>query len=116
MHYCRRWRTGKQIILALIGTVTLLSTSGCLEKTAHVPAPTAASPSDSSYTDLRAGGRLRIVVPLLDSGSYPVLTESKETQGNTMVLSAGNLLGYEVSHYSIEGRADGRVRLRFQSA
>ncbi len=33
-----------------------------------------------------------------------------------MVLSAANLIGYEVSYYTVAGRNAGRVRLKFRSA
>lgn len=44
------------------------------------------------------------------------MTGAEEQSGNTIVLSAGNLIGYEVSYYSIETRGKGRVRLSFRSA
>jgi hypothetical protein len=66
--------------------------------------------------DLEAGWRLRIVVPLLNSTGSRVETGAQQSQGNTIVLSSPNLIGYEVSYYAIERRRSGKVRLKFASA
>jgi hypothetical protein len=68
--------------------------------------------------DLAPGGRLRILVPVLNSNGngYRVVSDSEQSDGKTIVLSAANLAGYEVSYYFVEGRNDGRVRLKFTSA
>jgi hypothetical protein len=66
--------------------------------------------------DLAAGGRLRILVPILNSGGYRVQTDSSNPSEHTIVLSAKNLAGYEVSYYSIERHPHGQVQLKFQSA
>jgi hypothetical protein len=73
-------------------------------------------PKDNSYEDLAPGWRLRILVPLLNSGGYSGVTASGREVGGTTLLSAANLAGYEVSYYSIEKRAGGKVHLRFESA
>jgi len=66
--------------------------------------------------DLAAGWRLRIVVPVTASAGERVETEAHQSEGNTIVLSAPNLIGYEVSYYTIEGHRKGKVRLKFASA
>ncbi|HTU48069.1 MAG TPA: hypothetical protein VMF91_23620 [Bryobacteraceae bacterium] len=67
----------------------LVSVTGCIHKPA-VPIAVAGASTENSYMDLAAGGRLRIVVPIAT--------------------------GYEISHYLIEPRHAGQVRLRFVSA
>jgi hypothetical protein len=91
--------------------------AGCSRHHVQVPAGGPASPAaNNSYMDLEAGWRLRIVVPVTASGGERVETGARESQGNTIVLSAPNLIGYEVSYYTIEGHRKGKVRLKFASA
>jgi hypothetical protein len=66
--------------------------------------------------DLVPGRRLRILVPVLDSNGYRVASDSEQNDGKTIVLSAANLAGYEVSYYSIDAGNNGKVRLKFTSA
>lgn len=106
---------GKKTIGILVSAVLLCSNYGCAHKNVH-PGVSTTSPIDNSYMDLIAGGRLRILVPVLKSGGYRIATGSAQPNGNTMVFSAANLTGYEVSYYEIEGRRHGNVRLRFTSA
>jgi len=96
--------------------VILFFTPGCSHKTLHLPAKATNSPTDNSYMDLTPGSRLRILVPVLHSGTYPVVADSQHQEGNTIVLSATNLAGYEMFYYSIKGKADGRIRLQFTAA
>ena len=92
----------------------MLTATGCGHKSVQTAAVTTTLANDNSYLDLTPGGRLRILVPILKSGGYGVATGgAPQEEGNTVVLSAANLAGYEVSFYSIAGHADGRVRLRF---
>ncbi len=99
----------KSILLAACG---LLSGTACM----HTSKVAVAPPPDNSYFDLAPGGRVRIVVPLLKAGATSVTTEPVRITGNTIVLSASNLLGYEVSSYRIEPRRGGQVKLRFIEA
>jgi hypothetical protein len=95
----------------------LCVTQSCAHRNNQVQTPQAALPSDNSYMDLAAGGRIRVMVPLLKSGESKVVIGSQQQQnGNTIVLSAGNLVGYQMSYYFVEGRSQGRVRLRFIGA
>lgn len=89
----------------------------------HAPATINSAPANNnSYMDLTPGERLRITVPVLNSapglnpGGYRIATDSHETNDKTIMLSAPNLAGYEVSYYAIERHANGKVRLRFTSA
>ena len=94
----------------------LFSSVGCAHRSVRVPVAAANSPVDNSYTDLQPSERLRIVVPVLKSGGYRVATDAIETRGNTITLSAANLIGYEVSYYAISARGHGKVQLKFTSA
>ncbi len=102
--------------LILLGTAILSSTAGCSHRIARVPTAATSSPTDNSYMDLAPGGRLRILIPLLNSAPDRVTFDPEQKDEKTIVLSAANLAGYEVSYYSIQGRSDGKVRLRFTSA
>jgi hypothetical protein len=96
-------------------SATIAITSACTHKTGQ-PRMAATLPSDDSYTDLASGEQLRIVVPLLKSGGYRSRADSELRTGATIILSAGDLIGYEVFHYSVRAQRQGRVALRFNSA
>jgi hypothetical protein len=105
--------TNTRLLLVLMGV--LIATDGCARKNVSVPVPIAsniAKPDD--YMDLEPEWKLRIVVPLLKSGGFRPAVTAQQTDGNTISLSAADLLGYEVSHYLVKGA--GRVRLAFVSA
>lgn len=99
----------------------------------RVPLPTEASPPHSwHWIDLRAGWRVRVVTPITKSGKFlvkagtpPVAHEpsgsarSPQHAPGTVVnnFKAGkNLIGYEVSFYSVKPRRGGGVRVTFRSA
>jgi hypothetical protein len=56
------------------------------------------------------------VVPLLKEAGVPAATESGQQEGKTLLVSAANLAGYDVSYYSIDRASRGRVVLRFTAA
>jgi hypothetical protein len=74
------------------------------------------APGDNSYLDLTPGSRLRILVPLLSAGQNHLALGSSQADGNTITLSAANLVGYQVSYYLAEGHRNGKVHLQFASA
>ncbi|HEX4232436.1 MAG TPA: hypothetical protein VHZ07_27470 [Bryobacteraceae bacterium] len=86
----------------------------CVHKTI---APASRAPvADNSYLDLVPGGSLRIVVPSLKSGTLPAETQPLQQNGNTFLVSAANLAGYDISYYSIDRAPHGHVRLKFTTA
>ncbi len=94
----------------------LFAAIGCSRKAVQVPVAVAGSPSDNSYMDLTPGERLRILVPVLKAGANQIAAASEHREDQIIVLSAANLAGYEVSYYSIEGKGNGKVQLKFVSA
>ncbi len=88
---------------------------GCAHKSLR-PLPAVDASAENSYMDLQPGGSLRILVPLLRSGTTRLTTLPQDTAGNTIVLSAANLIGYQISHYAIQRRRGARVQLTFTSA
>jgi hypothetical protein len=107
--------TNTRLLLGLMGVV--IATGGCSHKNIPVPMPTAsniAKPDD--YLDLEPEWKLRIVVPLVKSGGFRPAVTAQQTDGSTISMSAADLLGYEVSHYVVNGKDGGRVRLTFVSA
>jgi hypothetical protein len=72
--------------------------------------------SDNSFLDLRAGGRLKVVVPVFNSGHDRMIFSPGQAKDGSITLSAAGLAGYQSSYYATVGSADGTVRLRFQSA
>jgi hypothetical protein len=99
-------------ILLLIATIMLIS--GCSHKTV-VPAQ-AVTTSRNSYLDLTSDWRLRILLPLAKEENSGVAANCVPGNGNAMVCSAPNLIGYQMSYYSVDPAGGGSVRLRFTSA
>jgi hypothetical protein len=92
----------------------LLTTAGCSRRNVVTPtAPVAPGMAKSDdYIDLEPDWKLRIVVPLLKSGGFlPKLTA--EPDGS---YSAADLIGYEVSYYTVKDKGNTSVRLQFVSA
>ncbi|MGA8026674.1 MAG: hypothetical protein WB992_05970 [Bryobacteraceae bacterium] len=102
------------LLAACIGVLTIIA--ACSRKSIPIPAPANISRNDRSYEDLKAGSRLRIVVPLLKSGGFRVTGSAQQSQGSTITLHTEDLIGYETSYYSVNGNRNGRVRLKFLSA
>jgi hypothetical protein len=112
---CRiAFRSDKWAFLA--AGAMLFAAVGCLPKTSRAPSVATSPPNDNSYMDLPAGANLRVLVPILTSGRYQVATDSVDQGHGAIVVSAANLVGYEVSYYSVEGRSGGKTRLKFKSA
>ncbi len=95
------------------GVVAIIT--GCSRTQIGVPPPPSAFPRNDTYTDLKAGSTLRIVVPLLKSGGFRAALSVGKTEGNTISLSAADLVGYTTSRYAVTGK-DSNVRLKFVSA
>jgi len=97
----------------LLAVTILFASMGCRHSAVPV-GPTA--PNGSEYLDLAAGTSLSINVPLLKSGGYVASMEFVGESGTTLTISLPDLIGFRVSQYSVQGKADGRVRLKFTSA
>jgi len=96
--------------------LTLLS--GCAAKRTRVTAEASAPHADpTTYIDLEPGWRLRVVTPILKSGSFQVTSLRQETTGNTISLSAGDdFLGYETAYYAVKAGPEGGIQIIFRSA
>jgi hypothetical protein len=105
-------RAAPNVILLFL-VATLCVTLNCRQKTA--PAISNA-PANNDYLDLTTGHDLNITVPYFSSGGYTVHAHSVKEEGGTVTISNSHLVGFQVSHYAVEGHADGKVRLRFRSA
>lgn len=110
---CTQVRAPRRIVIPVYAWLLFTSIS-CLRKT-HAPA-SQTPVADNSYLDLAPGGSLRIVVPLLKSGALPLETLLLQQDGDTFLVSAANLAGYDISFYSIDRAPHGRVRLKFTTA
>lgn len=113
-HSCTQYRLLGTLFL--LAAVLFFTAAGCFRKTVHAPVAATSSPSDNSYMDLKPGERLRILIPVLSSGGHQVTWGSEHMEGNAIVLSATNVVGYELSYYSIEAKVNGKVQLKFVSA
>lgn len=105
-------------LLLLIGTVVLAVTSGCARKqiAAKTPAANGMVTRDNSYVDLQPGWQVRIIVPVMKPGSTAPSLTTGAVNGNTITLSAGDLMGYDTAHYVVTGKRGGGVKVRFVSA
>jgi|BarGraIncu00222A_1022003.scaffolds.fasta_scaffold93560_2 hypothetical protein len=87
---------------------------GCHKSTPMWPQSTF---TDRSYVDLQPGWRIRVVVPVLQSGGYKVGTEEVHNNDGTVSLrTERGFLGYETDYYQVNQRGDGKPVIRFQSA
>jgi hypothetical protein len=71
---------------------------------------------ENEYRDLAAGSRLSVVVPSFQSGGYVDRKGRATESSGTITVPGSDLIGFQVSHYAVEGKAGGRVRLKFLSA
>jgi hypothetical protein len=101
----------RAVLLAAFSAAMLL---GC-----HRSKPTSASPAhtDLSYIDLQPGWRLKVVVPILESGGYKVRTEEVQNSAGTVRLQTEKgFLGYETGYYQVNPRGTGKPFISFESA
>lgn len=98
-----------------LGALALVGCAACSRRNIHVPGAGALVTTDNSFTDLKSGSRLSILIPLTKSGGPRLNLGVQQHEGSTITLSAANLTGYEIAYYSISGR-NGVVRLKFTSA
>jgi len=122
------WRSGA--VFPLFAAVTCLAASCALH---NVPPPAEAPPPRSWYwVDLHTGWRVRVVTPVTQSGEWLVVANPHVGNGEsstqvqmmrsapgaaTIKLKAGkDLIGYEVSLYSVKAQRGGGVRIVFRSA
>lgn len=122
------WRSGA--MFPFLPAVALLAASCALQ---NVPPPAEAPPPRSWYwVDLHAGWRVRVVTPVTRSGGYLVVANphvgngESSTQVQMMrsapgaatvnLKAAKDLIGYEVSLYSVKSQSGGGVRVTFRSA
>ena len=96
--------------------VVLLIMPGCSHRQIRPSMPTDVARTDNSYLDLEPGWELRVVVPLLKSGGFHVHDLSAPANNSTLSASSEDFIGYRVFHYTISGRTNSVVRLKFLSA
>jgi hypothetical protein len=102
--------------LILISICALVVTAGCSRKQVSVSTPPGIAKRDNSFVDLQPGWTIRVVMPLLKSGAVNPGLAAQKSNGNTISLTAENLIGYTTAHYAVVGKKDAGVRLRFVSA
>lgn len=94
----------------------LTALTGCIHRAVRVPKTATVAPQDNSYLDLKPGGTLRILVPLLKSKGSLTTVVSSSQEAKTISVAAPDFVGYEVSYYTITGGSSGVVKLKFKSA
>ena len=73
--------------------------------------------TDLSYIDLQPGWRIKVVVPVIESGGYKVRTEElRNSDGTVSLQTEKGFLGYETDYYRVNQRGDGRSFVSFESA
>jgi hypothetical protein len=98
-----------------LSAVTVLG--GCGQKRVAVATPAPRSRPDDAYVDLEAGWRLRVVMPLRNSGTKISAEAPQQSSGNTLTVVAGkDFLGYETDYYDVASSGRGGVKVRFRSA
>jgi hypothetical protein len=114
-------------LLALCGGgLAVLVFLGACRKTAPAPAPAPVPLAAANSIDLEPGWRVRVVTPIQKSGSFIVNTVAGETMEKAdaagprklevAVKASPDLLGFEMSYYSVNARGRDGVAVAFQSA
>jgi hypothetical protein len=99
----------------LLAAFSALMLLGC-----HRSKPTSATPhghTDLSYIDLQPGWRIKVVVPIIESGGYKVRTEEvRNSDGTVSLRTEKGFLGYETDYYRVNQRGNGKPFISFESA
>jgi hypothetical protein len=73
--------------------------------------------ANSDYIDLRAGWRVRVVVPILRSGGYIVPMKTRQEGKSVSVYTGTDFIGYETDDYVVRALRNGvGVRIVFKRA
>ena len=80
-------------------------------------ASTPSEVADSDYhVDLKAGWRLRVVIPILHSGGF-IVPMKVQQEGQTITATVdADFIGYETDYYAIKPRRDSGIKLSFITA
>jgi hypothetical protein len=128
-----KWPSFKTTLRANLAAliVMIIDVSSCMHPRASIPnAPIQISSPD--WIDLQPGWRVRVVTPMLRSGGYLIkagaaragggdrahqdFTLSRNNTLHTVTSANTDLIGYEISFYSVKSRRGGGVRVVFHSA
>jgi hypothetical protein len=106
-------RTARQV--CLVSWCLLLSTC-TRQPPGHIATPDNVVGNLERYVDLRAGWRVRVVVPILRSGGF-IATTTTPLQGQPNSLSTGaDFIGYETEYYAVRPRDGSGIRIAFTRA
>lgn len=108
--------TNACFLLLLAASDVMVVTTGCSRDKVRVSTPPGITRNDNSYIDLQPGSALRIVVPQTKSGGFVLKQVPEESNGNTVSLSAADLIGYMTLRYAVTGKKNSAVRVKFLSA
>lgn len=101
------------ILPASLACLFLLSSS-CVHRLPSKDIPPGIEPG---YVDLKAGWRLRVVVPILRSGGYIVPMTVEREEGRTISVRAGaDFVGYETEYYDVKPRHGSGTTISFRDA
>jgi hypothetical protein len=97
------------LTFAIIATV-----SGCIHR--QPPEPATVS-NERAFVDLQAGWRIRVVTPMLKSGTIKAQTQELRSSNGTVSLKISNdFEGYETDFYSARAQAKAGIDVQFVSA
>jgi len=92
----------------------LVTMSACTHS--QLPEPTAIS-NERPFLDLEVGWRIRVVTPILKSGTFKVQTqELPSSNGTTNLKISKDFEGYETDFYSLRAKEQGGIAVQFVSA
>lgn len=100
--------------VALIFAFISVGSVGCHKSTPKWPH---SGFTDRGYIDLQPGWRIKVVLPILESGGYKVRTEEvRNSDGTVSLQTEKGFLGYETDYYQVNSPGDGKLAITFQSA
>ncbi|OLE12183.1 MAG: hypothetical protein AUG89_08130 [Acidobacteria bacterium 13_1_20CM_4_56_7] len=98
------------------GFIAILAAAltGCAARTPHENMGT---PINRSYVDLEPGWRIRVVTPILKSGTFKVQTEQvRNSAGMIELKTSDDFTGFEIDYYAVNALNRHRPFIEFSSA
>jgi hypothetical protein len=104
-------------VAAMLVVIWCLLLSACVRRLPPPATNEHSAMANSDYIDLRAGWRVRVVVPILRSGGYIVPMKTRQEGKSVSVSTGTDFIGYETDDYSVRPSRNGvGVRIVFERA
>lgn len=87
--------------------------TACPHKSPVQPTPSTSNIGETDYVDLKAGWRIRVITPIVNSGGY-IIPMTTKVEGTVITVTTGkDFLGYQTDYYDIRPSDAGMVKIKF---